>query len=260
MLVAGRLQAPRRLRGLAEDPGRKYAARRHHRGSQEVLAARARRRRVPDRPEVVVHAAFGAGAEIPAVQFRRVGAGHLPRPRSAALQPARGHRGHGHRLLCNGRDDRLQLSSRRVPPRAVRALRGGPEGSLRSRPAGQGHQRFGRRRRHSYGAGRGRLHLRRGNRADGIAGRQEGPAAFQAAVPGQFRDLRQADDDQQHRNARLGACHHAQRRRLVPGTGQAQQRRAEDIFGLRARQQAGQPRDSARHAVCRPARNGRRHA
>ncbi|CAM5198647.1 NADH-quinone oxidoreductase subunit F OS=Castellaniella defragrans (strain DSM / CCUG 39792/ 65Phen) OX=1437824 GN=BN940_04986 PE=3 SV=1 [Castellaniella denitrificans] len=32
-----------------------------------------------------------------------------------------------------------------------------------------------------------RLHLRRGNRAAGIPGRQEGPAALQAAVPGQLR-------------------------------------------------------------------------
>lgn len=57
-----------------------------------------------------------------------------------------------------------------------------------------------------YGAlGSRRLHLRRRNRADGIAGRQEGPAALQAAVPGQLRPVRQAVDDQQHRNLRFGA-------------------------------------------------------
>ena len=55
-----------------------------------------------------------------------------------------------------------------------------------------------------------RLHLRRGNRAARVARRQEGPAALQAAVPGELRPLRQADDDQQHRDVRRGAVdHHA---------------------------------------------------
>jgi NADH-quinone oxidoreductase subunit F len=52
-----------------------------------------------------------------------------------------------------------------------------------------------------------RLHLRRRNRAARIARRQEGPAALQAAVPGELRPVRQADHDQQHRNVRRGAVH-----------------------------------------------------
>ena len=62
------------------------------------------------------------------------------------------------------------------------------------------------------------------NRADGVAGRQEGPAALQAAVPGQLRPVRQADHNQQHRDLRLGAGDSAQGRRVVPQSGQAQQR------------------------------------
>ena len=61
-----------------------------------------------------------------------------------------------------------------------------------------------------------RLHLRRGNRAARIAGRQEGPAALQAAVPGQFRPVRQTDHDQQHRDLRGGALDHPQRRPGLP--------------------------------------------
>ncbi len=94
------------------------------------------------------------------------------------------------------------------------------------------------RHRHLQRARRRRLHLRRRNRADGVAGRQEGPAALQAAVPGQLRPVRQADHDQQHRDLRLGAGDHPQRRRVVPQPGQAEQRRPEDLLGVRPRRQA----------------------
>ena len=53
-----------------------------------------------------------------------------------------------------------------------------------------------------------RLHLRRRNRAARVARRQEGPAALQAAVPGELRPVRQADHDQQHRDLRGGAVDH----------------------------------------------------
>ena len=61
-----------------------------------------------------------------------------------------------------------------------------------------------------------RLHLRRRNRAARVARRQEGPAALQAAVPGQLRPVRQADHDQQHRDLRGGALDHPQRRPGLP--------------------------------------------
>jgi NADH:ubiquinone oxidoreductase subunit E len=63
-----------------------------------------------------------------------------------------------------------------------------------------------------------RLHLRRRNRAAGVAGRQEGPAALQAAVSGQLRPVRQADHHQQHRDLRGGALDHPQWRPGLPGS------------------------------------------
>ncbi len=53
-----------------------------------------------------------------------------------------------------------------------------------------------------------RLHLRRGNRAARVARGKEGVAALQAAVSGELRPVRQADDDQQHRDLRRRAVDH----------------------------------------------------
>ena len=53
-----------------------------------------------------------------------------------------------------------------------------------------------------------RLHLRRGDGAARVARGQEGPAALQAAVPRELRPVRQAHDDQQHRDLRRGARDH----------------------------------------------------
>ena len=78
-------------------------------------------------------------AEIRRLQLGRERAGHLPRPRHPALQPALGDRGHGDRRLRDGRDRRLQLHPRRVPRGAVSALRGSAQGSLRRGPARQEH-------------------------------------------------------------------------------------------------------------------------
>ena len=79
-----------------------------------------------------------------------------------------------------------------------------------------------------------RLHLRRRNRAARVARRQEGPAALQAAVPGELRPVRQADHHQQHRDLRGGALDHPQRRRGLPGVRQAEQRRHQDLLGQSA--------------------------
>ena len=105
-----------------------------------------------------------------------------------------------------------------------------------------------------------RLHLRRGDGAARVARRQEGPAALQAAVPGELRPLRQADDDQQHRDVRRGAVDHPQRRRCVPEPRPAEQRRHEALLGLGRRRPPRQLRDPARHAVREAARDGGRHA
>ena len=105
-----------------------------------------------------------------------------------------------------------------------------------------------------------RLHLRRGDGAARIARGQEGPAALQAAVPGELRPLRQADDDQQHRDLRRGAVDHPQRRPGLPRDRQAEQRRHQDLLGGRRRAEARQLRGAARHAVHQAARARRRRA
>ena len=71
------------------DPRGEDPARADHRGGEGVGPARPRRRRIPDRAQVVVHAAQRPGAEVRGLQLGRERAGHLPRPRHPALQPAR---------------------------------------------------------------------------------------------------------------------------------------------------------------------------
>jgi NADH-quinone oxidoreductase subunit F len=56
-----------------------------------------------------------------------------------------------------------------------------------------------------------------------------------------------------------GALDPAQRRGRVPGDGQAEQRRHQDLFGHGARGEARQLRGEARHAVREAARDGGRH-
>ena len=118
------LPSDRRLRGVGEDPAREAAAGAGHRDGQGLGAARPWRRGLSDRPQVVVHAAHCAGAEVRGLQLGRERARHLPRPRHPALQPARADRGHGDRRLRDGRHRRLQLHPRRVHGRARAALRG----------------------------------------------------------------------------------------------------------------------------------------
>ena len=89
---------------------------------------------------------------------------------------------------------------------------------------------------------------------------KKGHAALQAAVPGELRRVRQADDDQQHRDVRRGAVDHPQRRREVSRARPAEQRRHQALLGLGRRRAAGQLRGAARDAVREAARDGGRHA
>src|SRR5574337_375196 len=262
-LAPGRLRSARRLPGAAQ--GARRRRRRGHdtgagdRRSQGIGAARPRRCRLSHRPEVELHAAEVHRAEVPGVQLRRRRTRNLQGSRHPRLQPAHRDRGHGDRRLRDGRGHRLQLHPRR-DLRGLRPLRAGPGrgaggGLSRSGPPGQFFQLPA-----SRAPRLRRLHLRRGNRPARVDRRQEGPAAVQAAVPGERRPVRQADDDQQHRDLRRGAVDHPPRRPGVPGDRQAEQRRHEDLLGGRRRRAAGQLRDPARHAVSRTARAGRRTA
>ena len=73
-----RVRADRRLRVAQE--GARHGPRRRDRHGQEVGSARARRRRLPDRRQVELHAEGLGQAALRGGQRRRVGAGHLQGP------------------------------------------------------------------------------------------------------------------------------------------------------------------------------------
>jgi NADH-quinone oxidoreductase subunit F len=64
-----------------------------------------------------------------------------------------------------------------------------------------------------------------------FARRQEGLPRFKPPFPASYGPVRQADDDQQHRDVRRGAVDHHQRRRRVPAARQAEQRRHQALLG-----------------------------
>jgi hypothetical protein len=95
------------------------------------VAARARRRGLPDGPEVELHAAPVPGPEVSGLQFRRGRAGHLQGPRHPALQPACRDRRHDHRGLRDGHHRRLQLHPRRDLGDSTSASSGAGRGARR---------------------------------------------------------------------------------------------------------------------------------
>ena len=150
------------------------------------------------------------GAEVPRLQLRRRRARHLQGPRPPDVQPAHRHRGHGDRRLRDGRQASPTTTSTARSSRSTSASR--RRSRKRAPPATSATTILGSScdfQLHALPRLR-RLHLRRGDGAARIARGQEGPAALQAAVPGELRPVRQADDDQQHRDLRRGAVdHHA---------------------------------------------------
>ena len=106
------------------------------RRGEEVEPARPRRRRLPDRDEVVVHPQ-GREDGLPGRQRRRVRAGHLQGPRAAGLRPAPAARGDADRVLRARLQARLHLHPRRDDARGEDRP-GGDRRGLRGRPAGQG--------------------------------------------------------------------------------------------------------------------------
>ena len=111
------------------------------------------------------------------------------------------------------REHLLHLHPRRIHPRARTARSRGAAGLRRKAHRQEQHPRLGFR--HRRASRRRRLYLRRGDGAPRKPRRQEGPAAAQAAVPGQYGPLRLPDHRQQCRDHRAGARHHAARRGLV---------------------------------------------
>ncbi len=126
------------------------------------------------------------GAKIRRLQRRRRRFGHLLRSHADGGRPLRAHRGHDHRGLRHRRHPRLHLSALGIPASQDRA-RGGHRGSLCRALSGREHPRQRQALRPGSAHGRRRLHLRRGNLAAGIPGRQARPGALQAAAAGHCR-------------------------------------------------------------------------
>ncbi len=116
-----------------------------------------------------------------------------------AGHPARADRGRDHRGL---RDPRARTRSSTCAARWCRCCAGcRPRSPRPTRPATSAHDILGS----GFDlelivhAGRGRLHLRRGDRAAGLAGGQARPAAAAPAVPRGRRPVRLPDRGQQRR-------------------------------------------------------------
>ena len=217
-----------------------------------VGPARARRRGLPDRHEVVVHAEGeqGRAAELSGHQCRRVRARHLQGPRDHAARSASSRRGLPDRRFRDGRERLLHLCARRVHPRA-RAPAGRDRPGLRGRTDRQERLRLRLRLRHVRAPRRRRLHLRRGDRAARKPRRQEGPAAAEAAVPGEHGPLWLPDHGEQRRDDRAGARHHAARRGVVFLARPAEQHRHQALLHLRSRRAAVQRRRDDGHPAAR---------
>ena len=157
-------------------------------GDPRLRPARPWRRLLPDRPQGELPREGHGQADLPRRQRGRVGAGHVQGPRDHVPRPAPADRGLPDHRACDRVRARLHLHPRRIPAR-VRAPAQRAEGSAQGEAA---------RRRHDRPPPRcGRLHLRRGDCAAGVARGQARPAPDQAALPGHRRSLRLAQPDQQ---------------------------------------------------------------
>ena len=158
-----------------------------------------------------------AGRQIPRLQFRRRRAGHVQGPRHPALQPARGDRGHGDRARTrwaarvgyNYIHGEIWDVYERCEEALEEAYDAGFLGDEHPRAAASTSTCYNH---HGYGAyicGEETALL------ESLEGKK-GQPRFKPPFPASFGALRQADDDQQHRDVRRGAVDHQQRRRSVP--------------------------------------------
>ena len=117
-----------RLRGVAR--GDRHGPRRRHPRGDRLAAPGARRRGVPDRPEVGRRRPKPGPPALPRMQRRRVGARDIQGPDRDRARPVRARRGDDDRRARNGLRAGLRL-----PPRGVPAGVGAPLGARSTRPA-----------------------------------------------------------------------------------------------------------------------------
>ena len=136
-----------------------------------------------------------AQATLPLRQRRRERAGHLQRPHDYGGQPASGGRGHDPRRLRHARCTTPSSTFAASCPRPT-SRSSAPCKRPTRRAAGQEYPRQRLRSGDHRASWRGSLHLRRGERAAGVAGGQARLSTPQAAVPGGRRPLRRPDGHQ----------------------------------------------------------------
>ena len=230
---------------LAE--GARHVARRHRQRREGLRAARPRRRRIPDGRQVVVHEAGRRQAALPLLQRRRVRAGHVQGSRDHALDAARPRRRAARSARTRSAPRRATSTFAASSPSRIARVESGAQGSYAAGILGKnamGTRQDGQR----LGASRrGRVHLRRRDRAHELARGEARQSAHQAAVPGGVGRVRAADDDQQRRDARRGAAHPQQRRRLVQAVDarrQPEEHGHQALFGVRQHPEARQLRSA----------------
>ena len=194
---------------------------------KDVRAARPRRRRLPDRPQVVVHAKGDGKPHYLVLQRRRVGAGHVQGPRDHALDAARPDRGVRDRARTRSAPRRATSTSAASSPSRWRVMETRGRGGVRQRASSA---------RTRWAAASGSTScVHRGAGAyicgeetalmNSIEGKRGNPR-IKPPFPARRGRVRHADDDQQRRDAGRGAAHPEPRRRVVQGALLSATRRA----------------------------------
>ncbi len=171
---------------------------------QRRRPARPRRRRLPDRTQMVAGARRARAAHVRG-QCRRRRARHLQGPLLSRARPASLHRGHADRGLGGRGAGDLHLYPRRISRTAADAGRGNREG--RSRRPVAAHQAASAPRRR-------RLYLRRRVGDDRVDRGQARPAAPSPALCRAGRPVRPPDAGAERRDAVLDARHRREGRGL----------------------------------------------
>ena len=184
------------------------------RGSDQVRPARPRRRRLPDRPEVVHRRQGPEQAEVRHLQRRRRRSGRVHGPLGAGIRSAPRARRHGHRGLRHRRQPRLHLLPRGVSA-GGEAAEDRDQAGREDRRAGPGDHGHHLQLHHRGAPGRRRVCVRRRDGPDPLDRRQARHAASPPAVPGAVGPVGLPHADQQRRDLRERSADPPQGRRMV---------------------------------------------
>ena len=220
-----------------------------HRGGQGLGVARPRGRWLPHRRQMGLHAQRRAG-EVSGSEHRRGRAGHVQRSPDRRARPALDPRRRHHRGLRHRRAPGLCLHPRRVLP-GRQTLDQGYRRRLSARLPGQEHPGQRLRPGRVGASRRGRVHLRRRDRHDRVAGGQARRAAAQAALSRAAGAVGPADPGAKRRDAGQHPAHRPARRGVVRRHRHGAKQGAQSVLHQRPREPARQLRTAAGHAAAR---------